>query len=46
MRTTSSFKICYHDKTDGKYSVYEAKVIEICAGHNVRFDAKYASDDG
>ena len=47
MRTTSSFKICYHDrKNDGTYSVYTAEVIEICARHNVRFDAKYASDYG
>ena len=48
MRSTSSFEVCYHDKNgndeyDG-YSLYNAKVIKICAGHNVVFSAKRSSD--
>lgn len=43
MRSTSSFEICYHDR-DGGYSLYEANIIKICAGHQIVFDAKRSGD--
>ena len=52
MRSTSSFEVCYHDKNgewvDNQYrkgySLWSAKVIKICAGHNVIFSPQRSSD--
>lgn len=47
MRSTSSFEVCYHDRSkSGTYSVSSAAMIKICGGHNIVFDPKSTNYQG